>query len=212
MTSKKKLNMVVSNSYQPVSSRWCPKSLGLTSDRILLLSDESLSKGEDRKKNTIHKSVWSNLLVDKTKSIVKLIIFVFSFALKVILPNSKICVSEKSVLSNSVWSMVTKLFRSVRRSLLYKGQWRKKWIADSTSLPQLHIGFSVSWKLCLNLCSRRWLSPSRIRVIYLIPIGLWQSKNELEEGCMNFSMLILQTLQLLHLRRLGSNLFDSIIA
>ena len=154
MTSKKELSVVVSNGYQPVNSRWCPKSPGLTSDKILLLSDESLLKGED-KKNTIHKSGSSNLLVDKTKSIVKLIIFVFTIALKVVLPNSKICVSEKSVLSNSVWSMLTKLFRIVRRSLLYKGLWRKNWIADSTSLPQLHIGFSLSWKLRLNLCSRR---------------------------------------------------------
>ena len=101
-------------------------------------------------------------------------------------------VSEKSVLSNGVWSMLTKLFRSVRSSLLYKEQWRKKWIADSTSLPQLHIRFSVSWKLCLNLCSYRWLRPSGIRVIYLILIGLWQSQNELEEGRMNFSMLLLK--------------------
>ena len=108
------------------------------------MSDESLLKGED-KKNTIHKSGSSNLLVDKTKSIVKLIIFVFSFALKVVLPNSKICVSQKSLLSNSEWSMLAKLFRSVRRSLLYKGQWRrKKRIADSTSLPQLYLGMSVS--------------------------------------------------------------------
>ena len=176
--------MVVSNGHQPVNSRWCPKSPGLTSDKILLLSDELLLKSEDRKK-TIHKSGSSNLLVDKIKSIVKLIILVFSFALKVVLPNSKICcVSEKSLVSNSVWSMLPKLFRSVR----------KKWIADSTSLPQLHIGFSVSWKLCLNLCSRRWLSPSRIRVIYLIPIGLWQAKRELEEDRMNFSMLLLKTL------------------
>ena len=135
MTSKKELFVVVSNGYQAANSRWCPKSPGLASVKILLLSDESLLKGEDRKKNTIHKSGSSNLLVDKTKSIVKLIIFVFSFALKVLLRNSKICVSEKSVLSNSVWSMLTKLFRSVQRSLLYKGQWRKKWIADSTSLP-----------------------------------------------------------------------------
>ena len=195
MTLKKELSVVVSNGYQPVDSPWCPKSPRLASDKILLLSDESLLKGEDRKTSIIHKSGSSNLLVvDNTKSTVKLIIFVFSFALKVVLPNSKICVSEKSVLSNSVWPMLTKLFRSVRGSLLYKGQWRKKWIADSTSLPQLHIGFSVSWKLCLNLCSRRWLSPSRIRVIYLIPIGLWQSKNELEEGRMNFSMLLLKTL------------------
>ena len=93
---------------------------------ILLLSDESLLKGEDRKKNTVHKTGSSNLLVDKTNSIVKLIIFVFSIALKVVLPNGKICVSQKLVLSNSVWSMLTKLFRSGRRSLLYKGQQRKK--------------------------------------------------------------------------------------
>ena len=68
----------------------------------------------------------------------------FTIALKVVLPNSNICVCEKSVLSNSIWSILTKLFRSVGRSLLYKGQWRKKGITDSTSLPQLHIGFSVS--------------------------------------------------------------------
>ena len=139
------------------------KSPGLTSDKILL-SDESLLKGED-KKNTIYKSGSSNLLVDKTKSIVNLIIFVFTIALKVVLPSNKNCVSEKSVLSNNVWSMLTKLFRSVRHSLLYKGQWRKKWIADSTALPEWHIGFSVSWKLCLSLYPRRWLSPSLIRVI-----------------------------------------------
>ena len=108
------------------------KTPGFTSSKILLLSDESLLKGE-AKKNTIHKSGSSNLLVDKAKSIVKLIIFVFIIALKVVLPNSKICVSEKSVLSNRVWSMLTKLFSNVRRSLLYKGQRRKKLIADSTS-------------------------------------------------------------------------------
>ena len=56
----------------------------------------------------------------------QLINFVFNIALKVVLPNSKICVGEKLVLSNSIFSMLTKLFRSVQRSLLYKGQWRKK--------------------------------------------------------------------------------------
>ena len=120
MASKKELIVVVSNGYHPVNARWCLKSPGLASDKILLLFDESLLKGEDRKKNTIHKSGSWNLLVDKTKSIVKLIIFVFPFALrwlKVVLPNSKICVSEK--LSNNVWSMLTKRLRSVRRSLLY---------------------------------------------------------------------------------------------
>ena len=65
MTSKKELNVVVSNGYQPVNESLMSKSPGLTSDKILLLSDESL-KGED-KKNTIHKSCSSNLLVDKKK-------------------------------------------------------------------------------------------------------------------------------------------------
>ena len=82
MTSKKELIVVVSSDYRPVNSRWCPKSHGIASEKILLLSDESLLKREDRKKNTIHKSVSSNLLVYKRKLIVKLIIFVFSFALK----------------------------------------------------------------------------------------------------------------------------------
>ena len=193
MTSKKEINVVVSNIYQPVNNHWCPKSSGLASDKILSLSDELLLKGEGRK-DTIHKSSSSNLLVDKTKSMAKLIIFVYSFALRVVLPNSKICISKESVLSNSVWFMLAKLLRSGWRSLLYKGQWRKKWTADSTSLLQLHIGLSVSWKLYLNLCTRRWLSSSRIRAIYLIPIRLWQSKSKLEEDCMNFSMLLLKTL------------------
>ena len=70
------------------------KSPGLTSDKILLLSDEWLLKEEDKKK-TIRKSGSSNFLVDKTNSIVKFVIFVFIIALKVVLPNSKVCVSEK---------------------------------------------------------------------------------------------------------------------
>ena len=132
-------------------------------------------RGEKKeKKIAFHKSGSSNLLVDRTKSIVKLIIFVLSFVVKDESPNSNIWVREVSVLSNNLWSILLKLFRSVQRSLLYKGQWRKKWIADSTSLPQLHIGLIESWKLCLNLCSRKWLRPSRILVIYLTPIGLWQ--------------------------------------
>ena len=72
------------------------KSPGLTSDKILLLSDEWLLKEEDKKKKkTIRKSGSSNFLVDKTNSIVKFVIFVFIIALKVVLPNSKVCVSEK---------------------------------------------------------------------------------------------------------------------
>ena len=126
------------------------------------------------KETTIYKSGPSNHLVDRAKSMVKFIIFVLPIVVKDEFPNSNIWAKEVSVLSNNLWSILLKLLRTVQRSLLYKGQWRKKWVADSTSLPQLHIGLIESWKLCLNLCSRKWLRPSRILVIYLIPKGLWQ--------------------------------------
>ena len=67
-------------------------------------------------------------------------------------------------------------------------------MADSTSLPQLHIGLMVSWKLRVNLCAQRLLRPRRICVIYLLPIGLWESKNEFEEDRVNFNTLLLKTL------------------
>ena len=60
MTSKKELNVVVYNGQQPVNESLMSKSPGLTSDKILLVSDESLLKGGG-KKNTIHKSGSSNL-------------------------------------------------------------------------------------------------------------------------------------------------------
>ena len=53
MASKKELSVVVSNGYKPVNGRWCPKSPRLASDKILLLSGESLLKGEDRTKKIL---------------------------------------------------------------------------------------------------------------------------------------------------------------
>ena len=50
---------------------------------------------------------------------------------------------------------------------------RKKWVVDSTSKLQEHNGFKQSWKLCLNLCSLRWLCPSLSLVSNLIPNGSW---------------------------------------
>ena len=44
----------------------------------------------DEKKITVHKSGPSNLLVDRTESMVKLIIFVLSFVVKDEFPNSNI--------------------------------------------------------------------------------------------------------------------------
>ena len=45
---------------------------------------------EEKKKITVHKSGPSNLLVDRTKSMVKLIIFVLPFVVKDEFPNSNI--------------------------------------------------------------------------------------------------------------------------
>ena len=50
MTSKKELNVVVSNGYQPVNEPLMSKSPGLTSDKILLLSEKLLLNGEDKKR------------------------------------------------------------------------------------------------------------------------------------------------------------------
>ena len=48
---------------------------------------------EETEKNTVHKTDPMNLLADRTKSIVKLIIFVLSSMLKAVLPNSYVCVN-----------------------------------------------------------------------------------------------------------------------
>ena len=103
------------------------------------------------------------------------------------------------------------MLRRVRLSLIKKGQWRKKWVMDSISWPQLHKGFNVSWKLCLNLCSLKWLRPSLSLVISLIPLGLRISKTEFGEGRMKLSIFSLKTEILLKFLRLGSKLFHSII-
>ena len=91
------------------------------------------------------------------------------------------------------------MLRRVRLSLIKKGQWRKKWVMDSISWPQLHKGFNVSWKLCLNLCSLRWLKPSLSLVISLILLGLGISKTEFGEGRMKLSFFSLKTEILLEL-------------
>ena len=50
MTSKEELIVVAPYGYQPVNSRWCPKNAGLAWNKILLLSDEALLNGKERKK------------------------------------------------------------------------------------------------------------------------------------------------------------------
>ena len=47
---------------------------------------------------------------------------------------------------------------------------------SNRSWPQLNKWFIVSWKLCLNLCSLKWLRPSLSLLISLIPSGLNMKK------------------------------------
>ena len=77
------------------------------------------------------------------------------------------------------------------------------------SSPQLQIGLRVSWKLCRNLCSRRWLRSNLSLVINLIPLGLWQLKVEFEDGLLNFKILFLQPQEVLEFLTFKSKLFRS---
>ena len=74
---------------------------------------------------------------------------------------------------------------------------------------QLQRGFGVSWKLRLNLCSRRRLRPSLNLITNLNSFGLWHWKILLGEGLTNFKILFLKTLYVAEFRREASSLFHS---
>ena len=75
------------------------------------------------------------------------------------------------IFSSILWS----LLKSVRLLFEKLGKWRRQRIVVST-VPQLQIRFSESWKLCLNLWNRRWLKRSLSLVISIKSLGLWQWK------------------------------------
>ena len=81
----------------------------------------------------------------------------------------------------------------------------------STSFPQLQSGLSVSSKMCLILCSRRWISPSRNLLSSFTTIGLWQSKILFAVGLINLGIFDLKMLSVSELWMLESNLFHSIM-
>ena len=78
------------------------------------------------------------------------------------------------------------------------------------SLLQRQIGLKQSRKLCLNLCTLRWLKSNLSLVISFIPIGLWQLKVLLGVGRMNCKMLFLRRVKLSELVIPLSRLFHSI--
>ena len=107
--------------------------------------------------------------------------------------------------------MFLMVFRRVCLSVIYMGQWRRTCAVDSVSKRKLQNGFKEFGKLCLNLCSRKWLKPSHTLVINLIPLGLWQLKRILTDGLINFRILFLKILKLPEFLMLWSSLFHSII-
>ena len=126
------------------------------------------------------KSGSTNLLVERIYLLVALRTFVLASVSNELLPKRRVLIKTGSQRSTRLLSMFTRVLTRVRLSIIYVGQWRKCAV-DSISKPQLQNGFKESWKLCLNLCSCKWLKPSRSLVINLIPLGLWQLKRPLED-------------------------------
>ena len=67
----------------------------------------------------------------------------------------------------------------------------------------------MSWKLCLNVWSQRWLKPSLNLVSYCIPFGLSQRKT-LKDIFASFKMLLLKLVRLLQLRMFKPSFLHSV--
>ena len=67
-----------------------------------------------------------------------------------------------------------------------------------------------SWKVCLNLCSCKWLRPVHSLVRYLTSLQWWQSKTLFGDDLINFNKLFLERPRLATFQKLGSNFFHSI--
>ena len=87
---------------------------------------------------------------------------------------------------------------------------KKNCVFVSTSRSHEQNGFRESYKLYLNLRSRKWLRPRFSLVRYLIPLQLWQLKALFGDGLINFNKFFLKTLRLVTIRGPGSSLFHSI--
>ena len=121
------------------------------------------------------------------------------------LPNRIVLVIAESGWFKILLSIL--VFLSVRKL----GQWWRKWHVFSMLQPQVQTGFNVSWKLFLNLCSWRWLSPSRNLVKYLIPFRLWRPNMLFVVSLINFKIFFLKILRLGEFWISGSSLFHSMM-
>ena len=113
-----------------------------------------------------------NLHEDNMTSIAELRINALTVQLGLGSPQRCKWVNEDSFWLNNILSIFWMLPKSVCFASQYSGQWRKKWFMDSMSPPQIQMGFIVSLKPCLNVCSLKWLKPRRNLVNSFIPYGL----------------------------------------
>ena len=133
-----------------------------------------------------------NRSVDIRYSIVAFNMSLLTVKLKLGLPYRNVWINWSSPWDKICSLIFLILFKRVCLGVWKLGQWRKKCVVVSVSLPQSHNGFRVSRKQCLNLWSRRWLMPSRYFVRSLIPYELWILKILFAQGRIKFSRFFLQ--------------------
>ena len=144
-----------------------------------------------------------NLFLDMIYFIVALSMRVFSDISKETLPKRRIWVNIESLvyLTLEYLSLESLVYLPLELAISFincaqegasliskqRAVKKKKCVFVSTSRPHEQNGFRVSWKLCLNLCWRKWLRPRLSFVRYLISLQLWQSNTLFRDGLINFN-------------------------
>ena len=97
--------------------------------------------------------------------------------LKETLPKRRFLITFESVFAAYVCvayvlSMLLIILRKDWVWIANKRQSRKIWLfVDSTSRPQEERGFTESWNLCFNICSRKWVRHRQGLVTNLYPMN-----------------------------------------
>ena len=141
-----------------------------------------------------------------------LIIDEFWIKLKSGLPQRSSSTLLESGKSTNFLHIEISLLKRILQILEKQRQCRKKWVVDLTSKLFEHKRLIQFEKLCLNLCSLRWLSPARNLVSSFKPTGLYMLKHEMGTGRPNFSRAFLKDNKLLALGICKSSLFYSEVA
>ena len=127
------------------------------------------------------------------------------------LPNKSFLTTEFSFSAKMLVLIVFSLFNIVRFWVGEFVQWKKNWVIYSISFPQLHKGSTESWKLCLNLCSFKWLKPILRLFRNFNFSGLFMWKTLLEFGLMKFNKCFLKIFKEAELQISRSSLLQSLI-